>query len=80
MIYDVWVMKEYSAVSSWTKVLTIADQSPGEIIPWAIGFRRNGQVVLELDEGQLVLQDLESQEMKDLRISSHMYTFVDSLC
>ena len=50
-----------------------------EGIPRAISFRSNGEVVLELEDRKLVSQDLESQEMKDLRITSYRYTFVDSM-
>jgi F-box interacting protein len=73
---DIWVMKEYGVASSWTKVLTV--QGPGEVIPRAIGFRRNGKVVLKMDERKLSSQDIETQEKKDLRITSYVYTFVDS--
>jgi F-box interacting protein len=76
--YNIWVMKEYGVASSWTKVLTIAYQGQEMGIPRAIGFRRNGELVLALDGGKLTSQDLESQEMKDLRITSYKYTFVDS--
>uniref|UniRef100_A0A2N9IPB9 F-box domain-containing protein n=1 Tax=Fagus sylvatica TaxID=28930 RepID=A0A2N9IPB9_FAGSY len=57
-------------------VLTV--QGPGEVIPRAIGFRRNGKVVLKMDERKLSSQDIETQEKKDLRITSYVYTFVDS--
>uniref|UniRef100_A0A2N9G7W2 F-box domain-containing protein n=1 Tax=Fagus sylvatica TaxID=28930 RepID=A0A2N9G7W2_FAGSY len=70
----IWVMKEYSVASSWTKVLTIDDQDQG----WAIGSRRNGEVVFESYEWQLFSLDLETREKKDLRISSYTHTFVDS--
>ena len=73
---DIWVMKEYGVASSWTIVLT--GQGPGEVIPRAIGFRRNGKVVLKMDERKLSSQDIETQEKKDLRITSYVYTFVDS--
>ena len=69
-------MKEYGVASSWTKVLTV--QGPGEVIPRAIGFRRNGKVVLKMDDRKLSSQDIETQEKKDLRITSYIYTFVDS--
>ena len=67
-------MKEYGVVSSWTKVLTIDDQDQG----WAIGSRRNGEVVFESYEWQLFSLDLETREKKDLRISSYTHTFVES--
>jgi F-box interacting protein len=46
---DIWVMKEYGVASSWTKVLTIDDQ--GSRSGYAIGFRRNGEVVLKWKKG-----------------------------
>jgi F-box interacting protein len=64
---NIWVMKEYGIVSSWTNFFAIVEQ---DVEPWPIGFRRNGQVVLKLKSGGLVSQDLESQERKDLRITS----------
>jgi F-box interacting protein len=78
---DIWVMKEYGVVSSWTKVLVTDNLYPRSRefkLPWPIGFRRNGQVVLKLMSEQLVSLDLESQETKDLRITSSMFEFVDS--
>jgi F-box interacting protein len=88
---DIWVMKEYGVSSSWTKVLTLAAQVrilprglPLPPIPRAIGFKRNGKVVLDMGWRMsmgmrtLTSQDLETQEKKDLRITSYYYTFVDS--
>jgi F-box interacting protein len=71
----IWVMKEYGVASSWTKVLTIHNnQVPG----YAIGFRRNGEVLLNTKKCQYASLDLENQKMKDLRISSHGFTLVGS--
>jgi F-box interacting protein len=61
----IWVMKEYSVVSSLTKVLTIDDHVPG----YAKGFRRNGEVLLSTKEGPYTSLDLENQKTKDLGIS-----------
>ena len=53
-------------------------------IPRAIGFKRNGKVVLDMGwrismgMGMLTSQDLETQEKKDLQITSYYCTFVDS--
>ncbi|KAM4113608.1 hypothetical protein ACJW30_04G008700 [Castanea mollissima] len=77
----IWVMKEYGVESSWTKVLSLNISNQGffdlEDIPRVIGFRRNGEVVLKLDGGQLVSQDFESKENKDLGIIGYKHTFVD---
>jgi hypothetical protein len=68
-------MKEYGVASSWTKVLPIHNnQVPG----YAIGFRRNGEVLLNTKKCQYASLDLENQKMKDLRISSHGFTLVGS--
>ena len=78
---DIWLMKEYGDASSWTKIAILVDQGPREweYIPWANGFRKSGEVILEEFEGPFVSQNLESQEIKDLRISfKDMYNFVDS--
>ena len=62
--------------SSWTKVFTITDQDPD--MPFAIGFRRNGEFVLQVESGQLISVDVGNQKMKDLGISSDKNAFVDS--
>ena len=83
---DIWVMKEYGVASSWTKVFTFACQfrvlprGPPTLlqmgpalppIPSAIGFKRNGKVMLEMGIGNLTSQDLETQEKKYHRITSY---------
>ncbi|KAM3691081.1 hypothetical protein ACJW31_09G168200 [Castanea mollissima] len=78
----IWMMKENGVVSSWTKVLSLPFSSQGflgvgDSIPRALGFRRNGEVILKLDGGHLISQDLETQEMKDLRIIGFEKTIVD---
>ena len=76
---NIWVMKEYGVASSWTKVFTVPDQRAGVFIPLPRGFRRNGEVVLIVDdEGKHVSMDLENQKMKDLMIDSSVSSFIDS--
>uniref|UniRef100_A0A7N2M265 F-box domain-containing protein n=1 Tax=Quercus lobata TaxID=97700 RepID=A0A7N2M265_QUELO len=43
----------------------------------ALGFRRNGEVMLQLDGGRLISLDLETGEFKDLRIMGYKKTIVD---
>ncbi|XP_065616517.1 F-box protein CPR1 [Quercus suber] len=77
----IWAMKEYGVVSSWTKVLSLPISSQGfytsNSIPRALGFRRNGEVILKLDGGHLISLDLETREIKDLRIIGYKKTIVD---
>nr|POF03335.1 hypothetical protein CFP56_44938 [Quercus suber] len=90
---NVWQMKRYADASSWTKIVIfphigLRDQNINDIegadhaegyIHRAKGFRKSGEVVVQLDFDQrLVSQDLETQECKDLRISAYNYTFVGS--
>ncbi|XP_050260641.1 putative F-box protein At2g02030 isoform X1 [Quercus robur] len=90
---NVWLMKRYADSSSWTKIVIfphigLRDQDINDIIGAdhaegyiyrAKGFRKSGEVVVQLDLDQrLVSQDLETQECKDLRISAYNYTFVGS--
>ena len=72
---DIWLMKEYGVTSSWTMVFTVANgEEQRPVRP--LGFRRNGEVILRMHYGRLVLQDLETQEKKDLRSTSMQCIFV----
>ena len=78
----IWVMKEYGVVSSWTKVLSLPLFNldffgASDSIRRALGFRRNGEVILKLDGGRLISLDLKTGEIKDLRIVGHKKTIVD---
>ena len=90
---NVWLMKRYADASSWTKIVIfphigLMNQDINDIIDVdhaygyihrAKGFRKRGEVVVQLDfQHRFVSQDLETQERKDLRISSYNYTFVGS--
>ena len=76
-------MKEYGVELSWTKVYSFSKTNAIETIPRPIGFRRNREKVFEMsggemDGGHLVLQNLETQEIKDLGIVGYKYTVADS--
>ncbi|KAK4580704.1 hypothetical protein RGQ29_024381 [Quercus rubra] len=78
----IWAMKEYGVVSSWTKVLSLPLFNldffgASDSIQRALGFRRNGEVILKLDGGRLISLDLKTGEIKDLRIMGHKKTIVD---
>ena len=47
-------------------------------IPKAVGFTRNGKIVLDMDGGHLLSLDFEIQEIKDLNIIGYKYNFVDA--
>ena len=79
---NMWVMKQYSVISSWTNALSLTMISEivcltRKHIPKPVGVTKNGKVVLEID-GELVSLYLETQEFKDLRLFGYEYNFVDS--
>nr|XP_023884339.1 F-box protein At3g07870-like isoform X1 [Quercus suber] len=79
---QIWVMKEYGVVSSWTKVFSLPLFNldffgASGSIQRALGFRRNGEVILIFDGGRLISLDLETGENKDLRIMGYKKTIVD---
>ena len=47
-------------------------------IPKAVGFTRNGKIVLDMDGGHLLSLDFETQEIKHLNIIGYKYNFVDA--
>uniref|UniRef100_A0A2N9HXQ6 F-box domain-containing protein n=1 Tax=Fagus sylvatica TaxID=28930 RepID=A0A2N9HXQ6_FAGSY len=60
---------------SYTRLLCFREV----FIPLPRGFRRNGEVVLIVDdEGKHVSMDLENQKMKDLMLDSSVSYFIDS--
>ncbi|XP_023909992.1 F-box/kelch-repeat protein At3g06240 [Quercus suber] len=78
---NIWVMKQYGIVSSWTKALSLTMTSQDgflsrDYIRRAVGFTRSGKIVWEMGAGHLVSQDLETKETKDLGIIGYKYNFV----
>ncbi|KAK8503655.1 hypothetical protein V6N12_024827 [Hibiscus sabdariffa] len=60
--HELWVMKEYGVVGSWTKVLTLTLHR--QWFPNILGFRKNGEVLVQLDYGKLASLDLNCQQME----------------
>ena len=65
-------MEEFGVMSLWTKVLKIRER-----LPRTIGFKRNGEVVLLLYNGELISWVPWSTEFKHLEIIGYEDTFVD---
>lgn len=72
---NLWMMKEYAVVSSWTKVLTFDNQ--GDYIPRVIGFKNSGEVLLAMKTGHFISEYFDTQKVKILQISGN-HTIVDS--
>ncbi|XP_022734374.1 F-box protein CPR30-like [Durio zibethinus] len=74
---EMWIMKEYGVVESWTKALHLTDQSGR--LPRVLGFRKNGEVLLEVDSGEMASLDLNCHQMEHLGIEAESgFLFVDS--
>jgi hypothetical protein len=76
---DIWVMKEYGVASSWTKVLAFTEHNPGHS-PLALGFRRNSQLVLQVQDLKLISLDLGNQNMKDLGYQNGKDLGINTFC
>ncbi|KAL7590489.1 F-box protein At3g07870 [Lactuca sativa] len=61
--FEVWVMKEYGVVSSWTKYRSFELQTK---VGRPLGCGLKGEFLLEKDNNQLVLYDSDSQRIKNL--------------
>ncbi|GMP53664.1 hypothetical protein CsSME_00019061 [Camellia sinensis var. sinensis] len=76
---DIWVMKEYGVVESWTKLFTIDFG-----ISKAVGFRKNAEFLAEDREGKLVTYDFKTGQIVYLGIhglkqSFHLENYMESL-
>ncbi|KAL4628856.1 hypothetical protein ACB092_05G268000 [Castanea dentata] len=80
--YDVWVMKEYGVVESWTKLYII---DYGIILGRVIGFKKNGEVLVTRNDRDLLLYEPNSQriiwDLQKNYVSSYFYldNYVESL-
>ncbi|GFS45446.1 hypothetical protein Acr_00g0096040 [Actinidia rufa] len=61
----IWVMKEYGLSESWTKLLVI---NVGHSVERLVGFRKNGDLLILADGGQLISYDTEAASSTKLGI------------
>ncbi|KAK9016728.1 hypothetical protein V6N11_079222 [Hibiscus sabdariffa] len=59
---ELWVMKEYGVVDSWTKVLTLTSNIHIRWWPKVLGFRKNGEALSRVSNGKIASLDLNSQQ------------------
>ncbi|KAK9016740.1 hypothetical protein V6N11_079234 [Hibiscus sabdariffa] len=62
---ELWVMKEYGVVESWTKVLTLHTNLQHAWFSRVIRFRENGDVLLHPHNAKMASLDLNSQKMEN---------------
>ena len=76
---DIWVMKEYGVVDSWTKQFTV--HLNGGEIKWVLGLQKNGNILVEakVEETSLLCglfsYDPKSKQVKNLGICGRSYHF-----
>ncbi|XP_058187814.1 F-box/LRR-repeat/kelch-repeat protein At2g27520-like [Rhododendron vialii] len=63
--FDIWVMNEEDVEVSWTKKFTIG---PFQGLEWALGFRQNGEFLVESNYGQMMSYNLNTQERKEYQV------------
>ncbi|XP_039040427.1 F-box protein CPR1-like [Hibiscus syriacus] len=83
-LHELWVMKEYGVVESWTKVLTYHVVNQSREYRGILGFRNNGEVLLQVGDGEMASLDLNSQltELHRVKIRTGLLSvgsYVESL-
>ncbi|XP_058187806.1 F-box/kelch-repeat protein At3g23880-like [Rhododendron vialii] len=68
--FDIWVMNKEDVEVSWTKKFTVG---PFERFDWALGFRQNGEFLLESGYGQVMSYNLNSQERKEYEVHDQVH-------
>ncbi|GMI79453.1 hypothetical protein like AT3G23880 [Hibiscus trionum] len=83
---ELWVMKEYGVVESWTKLFTLHTSAHYPWFPIVLEFRKNGEVLLEVDDGKMASLDLNCQaqqmELHGVEVGSELLnvnSYVESL-
>ncbi|GMI79459.1 CONSTITUTIVE EXPRESSER OF PR GENES 1, CONSTITUTIVE EXPRESSER OF PR GENES 30 [Hibiscus trionum] len=57
-LHELWVMKDYGVVESWTKLLSLQRIDRYAWIPRVLGFRKNGEVLLRVHKVEMASLDL----------------------
>ncbi|KAH7845778.1 hypothetical protein Vadar_005886 [Vaccinium darrowii] len=63
--FDIWVLNEEDVELSWNKKFTIG---PLQGVDWALGFRLNGEFLVENGYGQMMSYNLYTQERKEYHV------------
>ncbi|KAH7845733.1 hypothetical protein Vadar_005403 [Vaccinium darrowii] len=71
--FEIWVMNEEDVEVSWTKKFTIG---PLHGLDWALGFRQNGEFLLESGYGQMMSYNLYTPERKEYQVHDQLQEFV----
>lgn len=78
---DIWIMKEYGVVGSWTRLFRIRQQHYGLHFQRPIAFSANRrELFLQLTIWRVVSLDLETMTLKDVRVSDFPRCFDTHVC
>ncbi|KAJ8420739.1 hypothetical protein Cgig2_010909 [Carnegiea gigantea] len=78
---DLWIMKEYGVVGSWTRLFRIRQQHYGLHFQRPIAFSANRQeLFLQLTVWRVVSLDLGTMTLKDVRVSDFPRCFDTHVC
>ncbi|XP_050210890.1 F-box protein CPR1-like [Mercurialis annua] len=78
---SIWVMKEYGAVESWTKLFNIDLPNPGGLMR-VLSFQRHGGILIEDGNGEIGSYDPETQRVTPLYFDGNifeMHSYIESL-
>ncbi|GMI79440.1 CONSTITUTIVE EXPRESSER OF PR GENES 1, CONSTITUTIVE EXPRESSER OF PR GENES 30 [Hibiscus trionum] len=83
-LHELWIMKEYGVVESWTKVLTLHSILRNTHIPRVMWFRKNGEVLFQVHFVKMASFDLNCQniELHGVDIGANLFSvhsYVESL-
>ncbi|KAB1202160.1 hypothetical protein CJ030_MR8G020238 [Morella rubra] len=68
---DIWLLLEYGVKESWTKLVTVGPNLTGFI--QTLGYGKNDTIFFDKSEGELVLYDPSTKEMRNLQIGYAVY-------
>lgn len=67
--WGVWVMREYGVAESWTEHLCL---EVGQVLERMVGFRKSGELLVEMSGGKLLSYDPETEEFTELEVDSNV--------
>ncbi|KAI9162302.1 hypothetical protein LWI28_025938 [Acer negundo] len=80
---DVWVMKEYGVMDSWTKLFSIAREQVGGYFGYIrpLGYANKGKEVLfQRDKSDVFLYDVNKKIVKNVRIRGSPISYKVNIC
>lgn len=78
---DIWVMKEYGVVESWTRLLKVKQSQQLMFLEWPIAYSLNQEkLFLQLNTWRVVSLDLQTMVVKDVKVCNFPRCFDTQVC